>query len=130
MKKAFARVFALGLLCAVAAPAFAQDAAPAKIGTTDKGKVFTDAKGMTLYTTDWDKPGGKGCTGGCATNWPAFVAPADAKASGDWTAITKPDGTKQWAYKGMPVYTWSKDQKPGDATGDGVAKVWHVAQPS
>ena len=31
------------------------------------------------------------------------------------------------AYRGKPVYLWAKDQKPGDKTGDGVNKVWHVA---
>ena len=35
----------------------------------------------------------------------------------------------QWAYKGKPLYTWAKDTKPGDVTGDGVNNVWHIAQP-
>ena len=39
------------------------------------------------------------------------------------------DGAKQLAYKGKPLYYWSKDQKPGDRTGDGVNGVWHVAKP-
>ena len=30
---------------------------------------------------------------------------------------------------GKPLYTWTKDKKPGDATGDGVNKVWHLASP-
>jgi predicted lipoprotein with Yx(FWY)xxD motif len=49
-------------------------------------------------------------------------------ASGDWTVIVRDDGGKQWAYKGKPLYTWSKDAKPGDKTGDGVNSVWHVAK--
>jgi predicted lipoprotein with Yx(FWY)xxD motif len=49
---------------------------------------------------------------------------------GDWTIITRADGTKQWAYKGMPLYKWSKDAKPGDATGDGVGQgAWKTAAP-
>jgi predicted lipoprotein with Yx(FWY)xxD motif len=39
------------------------------------------------------------------------------------------DGAKQWAYKGKPLYTWAKDTKPGDITGDGVNNVWHIAKP-
>jgi predicted lipoprotein with Yx(FWY)xxD motif len=34
------------------------------------------------------------------------------------------------AYRGKPLYTWVKDQKPGDTTGEGVNNnTWHVAQP-
>jgi predicted lipoprotein with Yx(FWY)xxD motif len=43
--------------------------------------------------------------------------------------VTRDDGSKQWAYKGKPLYTWVKDAKPGDVTGDGVNSVWHIAQP-
>ena len=39
------------------------------------------------------------------------------------------DGVRQWAYKGKPLYTWSKDTKPGDASGDGVGGSWHIAAP-
>ena len=40
--------------------------------------------------------------------------------------MTRDDGSKQWAYKGKPVYLWVKDKKPGDKTGHGVREVWHV----
>ena len=43
--------------------------------------------------------------------------------------MTRDDGGKQWAYKGKPLYAWSKDAKPGDVTGDGVNNVWHIAAP-
>jgi len=29
-------------------------------------------------------------------------------------------------FKGRPLYLWSKDQKPGDMTGDGFNGIWHV----
>ena len=53
----------------------------------------------------------------------------DAKAAGDWTVVTRDDGSKQWAYKGKPLYTWAKDTKPGDKTGDGVNGTWKTAKP-
>ncbi len=92
--------------------------------------VLTNAAGMTLYTFDKDAAGsGKSaCNGPCATNWPPLMAAADAKASGDYSIITRDDGSKQWAYKGMPLYLWAKDGKPGDRTGDGVNNVWHVVK--
>ena len=40
------------------------------------------------------------------------------------------DGSKQWAYKGKPLYTFAKDTKPGDVTGDGFLNgAWHLAMP-
>jgi predicted lipoprotein with Yx(FWY)xxD motif len=57
------------------------------------------------------------------------MAGADAKADGAWSIVTRDDGSKQWALKGMPVYYWAKDTKPGDRTGDGVNNVWRLAKP-
>ncbi len=87
--------------------------------------------GMTLYTFDRDAAGsGKSvCNGPCATNWPPLMAKAGAGNSGNWTVVTRDDGSKQWAYKGKPVYYWIKDTKAGDRTGDGVMNVWHIARP-
>lgn len=92
--------------------------------------VLTNAAGMTLYTFDKDGAGsGKSeCNGPCATNWPPLLAAADAKASGEYTIITRNDGAKQWAYKGKPLYLWIKDTKPGDRSGDGFNNAWRVAR--
>jgi predicted lipoprotein with Yx(FWY)xxD motif len=102
---------------------------PAVVKVSDG--VLTNAAGMTLYTFDKDAAGsGKStCNGPCATNWPPLAAPADAKVAGDYGIVTRDDGAKQWAYKGMPLYLWAKDQKPGDRTGDGFNNVWRVAKP-
>jgi predicted lipoprotein with Yx(FWY)xxD motif len=109
--------------------ASAQTAAPAKVADTGKGKALVDAKGMTLYTFDKDAAGKSNCNGPCATNWPPLMASAGAKADGDWTVVKRDDGSMQWAYKSKPLYTWVKDTKAGDVTGDGVNQVWHVATP-
>jgi predicted lipoprotein with Yx(FWY)xxD motif len=125
MKKIGLSVIALFLL---AAPAFAQ-MAPVKTADTAKGKALVDAKGMTLYVFDKDTAGKSACNGKCATIWPPLMAAADAKAPGDWSIVTRDDGAKQWAYKGKPRYTWSKDKAPGDVAGDGVNNVWRIAAP-
>lgn len=113
----------------MAGVAAAQGMQPAKVADTSKGKVLADPKGMTLYTFDRDTAGTSNCNDQCAQNWPPLGAAADAKTSGDWTVVTRKDGAKQWAYKTKPLYTWAKDTKPGDVTGDGVNNVWHVATP-
>ena len=64
----------------------------------------------------------------CATNWPPFLAAADAKAEGDWTLVKRDDGSMQWAYEGKPLYLFIGDKKAGDVTGDGKGDVWHVAK--
>ena len=52
------------------------------------------------------------------------------KAEADYTVIIRDDGSKQWSYRGKPLYTWVKDTKPGDISGDGVAaNTWHIARP-
>ena len=110
--------------------ASSQTSAPAKVTDTSKGKTLVDANGMTLYTFDRDNAQGKSaCNGKCANNWPPFTAAADAKTMGDWTVIVRDDGSKQWAYKGKPLYKWMDDHKPGDVDGDGRNNVWHVASP-
>lgn len=123
-KSSLSAIVLAGLLCASGA-ALGSDA-PAKA----EGGVLVGANGMTLYTFDRDTVAGKSaCNGPCAANWPPLMAPAGATASGDWSIVTRDDGTKQWAYKGKPLYHWTKDQKPGDRTGEGFNNVWHVAQP-
>jgi predicted lipoprotein with Yx(FWY)xxD motif len=90
--------------------------------------TLTNEAGMTLYTFDKDSAGKSVCNGACATNWPPLMAGAGATPSGAWSVVTRDDGTKQWAYKGKPLYTWAKDQKPGDKTGNGFANnSWHTA---
>ncbi|MDB5590368.1 hypothetical protein [Enterovirga sp.] len=113
----------------LAGGALAQSAEPARSAETSKGKALVDAKGMTLYTFDRDAAGKSNCNGACATNWPPLKAGADATTTGAWTVVTRDDGGRQWAYKGKPLYTWVKDSKPGDVTGDGVNGAWHIAAP-
>jgi len=91
--------------------------------------LFTDAKGMTLYVYQKDTPGVSACDGPCAANWPPLVAAADAQPTGDWTIVTRSDGTRQWAHLGRPLYTFVKDAKPGDRSGDGVGGAWRAATP-
>lgn len=107
----------------------AQAAEPAMVGKTDKGPALVDSKGMTLYTYDKDSEGKSVCYDKCAVNWPPLMAPAGAKAEGKYSVVPRTDGSHQWAYNGMPLYTWIKDAKPGDATGDGVGGVWTLAKP-
>ncbi len=126
MKKVLVSVVTLAAIAFTAAAI----AAPIKTGKSAKGKVLTNEQGMTLYTFAKDSKGKSACNGPCAANWPPLMAAADAKGGKGYTIITRDDGSKQWAYKGKPLYTWTKDTKPGDITGDGFLNgAWHIAKP-
>jgi predicted lipoprotein with Yx(FWY)xxD motif len=99
-------------------------------GKTAKGPTLVNANGMTLYTFAKDSKGKSACTGQCAMNWPPVMAYGDAKPAGRLSIVARDDGSKQWAYRGKPLYLWTKDYKPGDITGDGFNNgAWHLARP-
>lgn len=113
----------------LALAAFGAAAAPSTPAAPINGVLATPA-GATLYTFDKDTAGsGKSaCNGQCATNWPPLAAQAADSGAGDWTIVTRDDGSRQWAFKGQPLYTYAKDAKPGDTTGDGKGNVWHLVK--
>ncbi|MGJ4944449.1 COG4315 family predicted lipoprotein [Bradyrhizobium sp. HKCCYLS1011] len=127
------RLSTMSLLVAatsLAAIATANAAPPTKTSSSAKGEILTDVSGMSLYTFDKDSEGKSACNGPCATNWPVLKASASDQPGGGYTIITRDDGSKQWAYKGKPLYTFAKDQKAGDVTGDGFFNgAWHLAKP-
>lgn len=91
--------------------------------------------GMTLYLTTNDKPGVSSCAGQCAVNWPPYLVEPGATLLGDvgvkgqLGTIARADGATQLTYNGIPLYTYSKDAKPGDTTGHGVNDAWYVVAP-
>jgi len=137
MKALLSAVAALGLTAGAAladTPAASQDAAPAAtpgVVTTQPfpgGMVMADIMGHTLYTSDRDtKPGKSTCDANCARDWKPLPAAWMAKGEGDWSVLTRDDGTKQWAYQGKPLYTFAGDHKAGDTNGDGFDGQWRAA---
>jgi predicted lipoprotein with Yx(FWY)xxD motif len=85
-------------------------------GGRDLRNTFTNlyAKGKRL--------GAAACVDqGCLQTWRPFLAPNDARPNGFWEPISRPDGARQWAYKGYAVYTYSAGDKiPGDHNGQGI----------
>jgi predicted lipoprotein with Yx(FWY)xxD motif len=65
--------------------------------------------------------GGGACIGDeCAKSWQPLRAPTEAQSDGFWEPIKRPDGSKQWAYKGYALYTFAGDKTPGDHTGQAI----------
>src|SRR5258706_434707 len=64
------------------------------------------------------------CDANCATTWRPYPAPSDTVPSGFWEIATRPDGTRQWVYKGFALYTYAAD-KPGEINGN---EIYDLAQ--
>jgi predicted lipoprotein with Yx(FWY)xxD motif len=104
------------------------------MATTTLGPVLTAANGLTLYVHAGDTATSSTCTGGCATAWPPLAVAAGGSATagpgvtGALGTLTRADGSTQVTYKGLPLYGWKNDTKPGDVTGQNIAG-FTVAKP-
>jgi predicted lipoprotein with Yx(FWY)xxD motif len=112
--------------------AAASQAAALKVTRTSAGTVLASSRGRTLYYYGEDKPGSgrSACTGSCASAWPPLAAPvrapAGARLPGPLGVITRPGGLRQVTINGYPVYTYAGDKAPGQASGNGIERAWHV----
>lgn len=88
-----------------------------------------DASGKSLYTYDRDVAySGKSlCVETCTQTWRPFLAAPGARRTGEFALIIRPDGERQWAYRGKPLYRFGRDSNPGDASGDGLDNLWRLA---
>ncbi|CUT09752.1 Orf21 putative lipoprotein [Bradyrhizobium sp.] len=103
---------------------------PAKVILTKQGPTLVDLNGMTLYYYERDTTGKtSNCNGKCVESWVPLSATADAKAIGDFTVISRNDGSKMWAYRYRPLYTSPADKAPGEANGNATTLQWRVARP-
>ena len=99
------------------------------------GAIVADSGGETLYVFDGDTPGKIGCTGSCATLWLPVVlelgqaSPTGSGVTASLATVDRAEGP-QVTLAGRPLYTYTKDVKPGDTNGDGVGGKWHVAKPA
>jgi predicted lipoprotein with Yx(FWY)xxD motif len=60
------------------------------------------------------------CNAECLAKWTPLRAQAGATAAGYWSVLNREDGTKQWAYEGYALYTYSGDVNPGDEEGHDI----------
>jgi predicted lipoprotein with Yx(FWY)xxD motif len=97
------------------------------------GKILTDKDGKTLYFFSRDTKGNSVCSGQCVTAWPVFhsenITVGEGLVAADFTTITRPDGEKQTAYKGFPLYYFNMDANAGEINGEKANNVWYAAKP-
>jgi predicted lipoprotein with Yx(FWY)xxD motif len=95
-------------------------------------KILVNRKGMTLYSLSVERKGRFICTDKtCLSLWKPLTVAKGAVATGaaHLSVVRRPDGRRQVAYRGGPLYTFSQDMRAGDAKGNGFKDVgvWRVA---
>ncbi len=112
--------------------------------TAALGRILTRTDGATLYQRDRVTPdeghdfrgdhgapalgraiGTTGCDARCTQTWRPYVAPASALPSGNWEIAVRPDGSRQWAYKGFALYTYALE-RPHEIKGNGTYELAQV----
>jgi predicted lipoprotein with Yx(FWY)xxD motif len=86
------------------------------------GRVLVDASGKALYSSDVEADGNVRCTGACTSFWEPLIigsqTPKATAGAGTLDVVERPDGTKQVAVDGKPLYTFSEDT-PHKVEGNG-----------
>ena len=99
-----------------------------------KGRtLLTTTAGRTLYTLSVEKHGKFVCTAesGCTGIWHPLTVAAGVMPQGPVKlgTVSRPEGTVQVTYRGLPLYTFASDKKAGQVKGEGLKDVgvWHAA---
>jgi predicted lipoprotein with Yx(FWY)xxD motif len=95
------------------------------------GKLLVDGKGLTLYLFKLDTPGVSNCLSTCGATWPPLLSKdtpvlASPDIKGTLGLLTRPDGSQQVTYNGLPLYYFTLDVRPGDTSGNGYGGNWSV----
>jgi predicted lipoprotein with Yx(FWY)xxD motif len=99
--------------------------AKVSVASTKLGPILVDKRGHTLYLFGKDKRGKSTCAGACAAFWPPLLTSGKPLAgpgvrSGLLGTTRRSDGRLQVTYNHHPLYTFVKDMRKGDTTGEGL----------
>jgi predicted lipoprotein with Yx(FWY)xxD motif len=93
--------------------------------TLDK-KILVNRNGLTLYSLSVERKGKFICTNStCLSLWKPLTVRKGAVATGvaHLSVVKRPDGRRQVAYRGGPLYTFAQDMRAGDIKGNGFKDV-------
>ena len=88
--------------------------------------ILVNRSGLTLYSLSAERHGRFICTTSfCLSLWKPLVVGKGVKPTGvsGLTAVKRPDGRRQVAFRGAPLYRFVQDAKPGDVKGNGFKDV-------
>jgi predicted lipoprotein with Yx(FWY)xxD motif len=120
------------LIAVVAAAALVAAVVATRSGASGRSTVKTESAlgktilvtrtGRTLYSLSAERNGRFICTNSaCLSLWKPLRGPATG--AGGLGLVTRPDHTRQVAYKGAPLYTFTGDHQAGDVNGNGFRDV-------
>jgi predicted lipoprotein with Yx(FWY)xxD motif len=125
----------VGLVAAIYATR-SSSAGPAKLVSTAHNKtlgktILVNNRGRSLYSLSVERHGKFICkTSFCLSVWMPLTVRKGTKPTGvaGLGTIKRPGGKIQVAYRGAPLYTFSRDTKRGDVKGNGFKDVgvWRV----
>lgn len=91
------------------------------------GEILVNSEGRTLYAFSGDDAKESTCEGACEKAWPPLLIaegephPSNGTSGAKLGTIDRADGTRQVTYAGQPLYSYTGDKSPGQATGDGAS---------
>ena len=93
---------------------------------TSLGTIIVNSNGHALYLFEKDRNGRSACSGQCATFWPPLITSGKPRVLGGVRAALigttrRTDGRLQVTYNHHPLYTFVKDKKAGQTSGEGVS---------
>lgn len=103
------------------------------------GQYLVDEQGRSLYMFTADTQNrSSDCYDQCAEAWPPVLTRDEPRGRGrdiqqdKLGTIQRRDGTRQVTYNGWPLYTFARDHRPGDVTGQdmhGFGGEWYLMNP-
>jgi predicted lipoprotein with Yx(FWY)xxD motif len=95
-------------------------------------KILVNRSGRTLYSLSVERNGRFICTTSmCLSLWKPLVVAKGSVPTGTahLTAVKRPEGRRQVAYRGAPLYTFNLDKRAGEVKGNGFKDVgvWRPA---
>jgi predicted lipoprotein with Yx(FWY)xxD motif/cytochrome c5 len=111
------------------------EAAAIQVTGAGASAYLVNQQGMSLYVYLEDTENTSNCYDACAANWqPLTVEGEPAAGTGVDVQLLgtteREDGTQQVTYGGRPLYTYVRDENPGDTNGQGVGDLLYVVSPS
>jgi predicted lipoprotein with Yx(FWY)xxD motif len=143
MKRPGAFSVTLAVLIAIAfsfglSPAQEQEKEQITIATKKGiGRYLMQSNGQALYTYKNDPAGASTCRDACIEKFPVYCYNPDMIKVGEGLRLSDfshfvrsgTDTQEHLTYKGMPLYEYIGDKKPGDTNGQGIDGLWSVAKP-
>jgi predicted lipoprotein with Yx(FWY)xxD motif len=103
------------------------------------GPILASGGGITLYDFGPDTPTHSAClNAGCLYQWPPLLVDGAVRIGQGVRGplvgrVTRPDGSTQLTYGGHPLYSYIRDVKPGEVTGQAIDQdggPWYVLGPA